>query len=105
MFLLNYLNLMLTFLIGVILVFFRGVFSFIFVFKHLLNILIRLEFIVLSLFLILFFYLSFFNYEFYFSIFFLTFSVCEGVLGLSIMVSIIRTHRNDFLFSYSLLQC
>lgn len=104
MFLLNYLNyLMLE--IFICFVFFIGVFSFIFVFKHLLNILLRLEFIVLSLFLLIFFYLNFFNYEIYFSIYFLTFSVCEGVLGLSILVSIIRTHGNDYFLSFSLLQC
>ncbi|KAJ9589210.1 hypothetical protein L9F63_028006, partial [Diploptera punctata] len=30
------------------------------------------------------------------SIVFLTFSVCEGALGLSILVSIIRSYGNDF---------
>lgn len=86
-------------------VFFCGVFSFIYSYKHLLNILLRLEFIVLSLFLILFFFLNLINYELYFSIFFLTFSVCEGVLGLSILVSIIRSHGNDYFLNFSLLQC
>lgn len=67
--------------------------------------LLRLEFIVLSLFFILFFYLNLNNYEIYFSIYFLRFSVCEGVLGLSILVSIIRTHGNDYFSNFSLLQC
>lgn len=86
-------------------IFFIGLFSFIFVYKHLLNILLSLEYIVLSLFLILFIFLCFFNYELYFCLYFLTFSVCEGVLGLSILVSIIRTHGNDYFFNFSLLQC
>ncbi len=73
--------------------------------KHLLSTLLRLEYIVLSLFIFLFFYLNFINYEIYFSIFFLTFCVCEGVLGLSILVSIIRTHGNDYFQSFSILQC
>jgi NADH-ubiquinone oxidoreductase chain 4L len=90
---------------GFIFLFFSGVISFIFVYKHLLNILLRLEFIVLALFIILFFYLNIFNFELYFSIYFLTFSVCEGVLGLSILVSIIRTHGNDYFINFSLLQC
>lgn len=88
-----------------ILIFFFGVLSFVYSYKHLLNILLSLEFIVLSLFLILFFYLNFNRYELYFSIYFLSFSVCEGVLGLSILVSIIRTHGNDYFLNFSVLQC
>lgn len=88
-----------------IIFFFVGVLSFIYSYKHLLNILLRLEFIVLSLFFILFFYLNLNRFELYFSIFFLTFSVCEGVLGLSILVSMIRTHGNDYFLNFSVLQC
>lgn len=87
------------------LIFFLGVISFIFSYKHLLNILLRLEFIVLCLFIFLFFYLNFLNFEQYFRIYFLVFSVCEGVLGLSILVSIIRSHGNDYFLNYSFLQC
>nr|YP_010902378.1 NADH dehydrogenase subunit 4L [Aedes japonicus]UUK33490.1 NADH dehydrogenase subunit 4L [Aedes japonicus]UYE93292.1 NADH dehydrogenase subunit 4L [Aedes japonicus japonicus]WON66434.1 NADH dehydrogenase subunit 4L [Aedes japonicus] len=73
--------------------------------KHLLCTLLSLEFMVLMLFLLLFLYLNFMNYESYFSMFFLTFCVCEGVLGLSILVSMIRTHGNDYFQSFSILQC
>nr|YP_007626975.1 NADH dehydrogenase subunit 4L [Anopheles farauti No. 4]AFO73362.1 NADH dehydrogenase subunit 4L [Anopheles farauti No. 4]AFO73375.1 NADH dehydrogenase subunit 4L [Anopheles farauti No. 4]AFO73453.1 NADH dehydrogenase subunit 4L [Anopheles koliensis]AFO73466.1 NADH dehydrogenase subunit 4L [Anopheles koliensis] len=73
--------------------------------KHLLSTLLSLEFMVLSLFIFLFFYLNFMSYETYFSMFFLTFCVCEGVLGLSILVSMIRTHGNDYFQSFSILQC
>lgn len=73
--------------------------------KHLLSILLRLEYIVLSLFLFLFIYLNYMNYEVYFRIIFLTFRVCEGALGLSILVSIIRTHGNDYFQSFRVLQC
>lgn len=82
-----------------------GVFRFISNRKHLLSILLSLEYIVLSLFFILFIYLNIINYENYFSIVFLTFRVCEGVLGLSILVSIIRTYGNDYFQSFSVLQC
>nr|ARH54659.1 NADH dehydrogenase subunit 4L [Scirtes orbicularis] len=64
--------------------------------KHLLLMLLSLEFIVLSLFMLIFFNLSFFDFEYFFSLMFLTFSVCEGVLGLSLLVSLIRTHGNDY---------
>lgn len=73
--------------------------------KHLLCTLLRLEFIVLILFRILLFYLNFIKFEIYFRIFFLRFCVCEGVLGLSILVSIIRTHGNDYFQRFSILQC
>lgn len=82
-----------------------GVFTFVSNRKHLLSILLRLEYIVLSLFLLLFIYLNMLNYENFFSIIFLTFRVCEGALGLSILVSIIRTHGNDYFQRFNVLQC
>nr|QEL51253.1 NADH dehydrogenase subunit 4L [Carabus arvensis] len=71
--------------------------------KHLLLMLLSLEFIILSLYILMFIYLSMFDFEYYFSMFFLTFCVCESVLGLSILVSLIRTHGNDFFFSMNML--
>nr|YP_004940584.1 NADH dehydrogenase subunit 4L [Carabus mirabilissimus mirabilissimus]YP_009737808.1 NADH dehydrogenase subunit 4L [Carabus changeonleei]ACT36240.1 NADH dehydrogenase subunit 4L [Carabus mirabilissimus mirabilissimus]QHW07543.1 NADH dehydrogenase subunit 4L [Carabus changeonleei] len=71
--------------------------------KHLLLMLLSLEFIILSLYILLFIYLSMYDFEYYFSMFFLTFCVCESVLGLSILVSLIRTHGNDFFFSMNML--
>nr|WDR45093.1 NADH dehydrogenase subunit 4L [Sabethes quasicyaneus] len=73
--------------------------------KHLLCTLLSLEFMVLILFSILLLYLNFMKFEMYFSMFFLSFCVCEGVLGLSILVSMIRTHGNDYFQSFSILQC
>nr|UOU85249.1 NADH dehydrogenase subunit 4L [Tachydromia umbrarum] len=73
--------------------------------KHLLSMLLSLEYIVLSLFMFIFMYLSYVNYEIYFSMMFLVFSVCEGALGLSILVSLIRSHGNDYFQSVSVLQC
>nr|YP_009479357.1 NADH dehydrogenase subunit 4L [Sabethes chloropterus]AVV61093.1 NADH dehydrogenase subunit 4L [Sabethes chloropterus] len=73
--------------------------------KHLLCTLLSLEFMVLILFSIMLLYLSFMKFEGYFSMFFLSFCVCEGVLGLSILVSMIRTHGNDYFQSFSVLQC
>nr|UDD74611.1 NADH dehydrogenase subunit 4L [Monodiamesa sp. 1 CZ-2021a]UDD74624.1 NADH dehydrogenase subunit 4L [Monodiamesa sp. 2 CZ-2021a] len=85
--------------------FFSGVIVFVSNRKHLLATLLSLEFIVLSLFLFLFIFLNMFNCEVYFSMMFLTFSVCEGALGLSILVSMIRTHGNDYFNTFSILQC
>nr|YP_010701765.1 NADH dehydrogenase subunit 4L [Autocrates maqueti]WCK11521.1 NADH dehydrogenase subunit 4L [Autocrates maqueti] len=71
--------------------------------KHLLLMLLSLEFIVLSLYLSMFIYLGNINNDYFFSMIFLTFSVCEGALGLSILVSLIRTHGNDYFQSFSVL--
>nr|ARH54451.1 NADH dehydrogenase subunit 4L [Lissodema cursor] len=83
--------------------FFMGLLVFSLKRKHLLLMLLSLEFIVLSLYMNMFIYLSFLSSEYFFSMIFLCFSVCEGVLGLSILVSLIRTHGNDYFQSFSIL--
>nr|AVN67609.1 NADH dehydrogenase subunit 4L [Asiablatta kyotensis] len=85
--------------------FFCGVWVFSSNRKHLLVTLLSLEFIVLILYMILYNYLITFNYELFFSMIFLTFSVCEGALGLSILVSMIRSYGNDYFQTFSMLQC
>lgn len=85
--------------------FLMGVFSFVISRKHLLARLLSLEFIVLSLFFSLMIFLNLINFEIYFRIIFLTFRVCEGALGVSILVSLIRTHGNDYFNTFSILQC
>nr|YP_010981972.1 NADH dehydrogenase subunit 4L [Anotylus gibbulus]UZA61062.1 NADH dehydrogenase subunit 4L [Anotylus gibbulus] len=71
--------------------------------KHFLMMLLSLEFIMMSLLLGLFFMLLNFNYEMYFLMIFMIMVVSEGVLGLSILVSIIRTHGNDYFQSFNML--
>nr|YP_010462914.1 NADH dehydrogenase subunit 4L [Epeorus gibbus]UUJ36767.1 NADH dehydrogenase subunit 4L [Epeorus gibbus] len=84
---------------------FVGVCGFVSNRKHLLATLLSLEFIVLSLYGVLFFYLVDLGGELYFVVVFLTFAVCEGALGLSILVSMIRTRGNDYFQSFTILQC
>nr|YP_009743858.1 NADH dehydrogenase subunit 4L [Barbourion lemaii]QIE12617.1 NADH dehydrogenase subunit 4L [Barbourion lemaii] len=86
-----------------IIMFFIGNLIFISKNKHLLIILLSLEFIVLSIFFFLLLYLMMINYDMYMLMVFLVFSVCEGSLGLSILVSMIRTHGNDYFQSFNLL--
>nr|YP_008238989.1 NADH dehydrogenase subunit 4L [Palinurellus wieneckii]AGN95860.1 NADH dehydrogenase subunit 4L [Palinurellus wieneckii] len=73
--------------------------------KHLLNTLLSLEFIMLGIFFVLSSTLSFLGNEVYFILFFLSMVACEGALGLSLLVSIVRTHGNDYYNSFSVLQC
>nr|AQP28075.1 NADH dehydrogenase subunit 4L [Macrotermes sp. B TB-2017] len=73
--------------------------------KHLLVTLLSLEFVVLVLYFSVYYYLCSFNFSLFFVVYFLVFSVCEGSLGLSILVSMVRSHGNDYFQSYSVLQC
>nr|YP_010427105.1 NADH dehydrogenase subunit 4L [Eupatorus gracilicornis]USN89949.1 NADH dehydrogenase subunit 4L [Eupatorus gracilicornis] len=83
--------------------YFMGLISFCMKRKHLLLMLLSLEFVMLSLYFNLFLYLMYFNYEFYFSMVFISMSVCEGALGLSILVSMVRTHSNDYFQTFNIL--
>uniref|UniRef100_A0AAU8A073 NADH-ubiquinone oxidoreductase chain 4L n=1 Tax=Eotmethis rufemarginis TaxID=2970431 RepID=A0AAU8A073_9ORTH len=88
-----------------LLIYFSGVYVFSSKRKHLLMVLLSLEYIVLSLFLLIIVYLYSFDYDYFFPVIFLVFSVCEGALGLSILVSMIRSHGNDFFNSFGLSLC
>nr|YP_009529000.1 NADH dehydrogenase subunit 4L [Aulacophora lewisii]ATC73090.1 NADH dehydrogenase subunit 4L [Aulacophora lewisii] len=83
--------------------FLSGILSFSLNRKHLLLMLLSLEFIVIVLYLNIFIYLSMMNYEFFFSMIYLTMSVCEGALGLSILILMIRVHGNDYILTFSFL--
>nr|ASL05715.1 NADH dehydrogenase subunit 4L [Monochamus sartor urussovii]UZT27201.1 NADH dehydrogenase subunit 4L [Monochamus sartor urussovii] len=69
--------------------------------KHLLVMLLSLEFIMMSLYFNILIYLSELSYEYFFSMIFLTMSVCEGALGLAMLVLMIRVHGNDYILTFS----
>nr|YP_009261619.1 NADH dehydrogenase subunit 4L [Tyspanodes striata]AKJ25919.1 NADH dehydrogenase subunit 4L [Tyspanodes striata] len=87
----------------IIIMFILGNMIFVSKHKHLLIVLLSLEFIVLSIFFFMILMFSFMEYDMYMLMVFLVFSVCEGALGLSILVSMIRTHGNDYFQSFNLL--
>nr|YP_009346662.1 NADH dehydrogenase subunit 4L [Graphosoma rubrolineatum]API85476.1 NADH dehydrogenase subunit 4L [Graphosoma rubrolineatum] len=82
---------------------FSGIIVFCSTRKHLLLSLLSLEFMVLCVFLTLFVMMMTFGYEIYFSLLFLVFTVCEGALGLSILVTLVRSQGNDYLSGMSIL--
>nr|YP_009640823.1 NADH dehydrogenase subunit 4L [Hystrichopsylla weida qinlingensis]QCU82657.1 NADH dehydrogenase subunit 4L [Hystrichopsylla weida qinlingensis] len=82
-----------------------GTMKFCFNQKNLLISLLILEYKVLMMFMILYLCLNMFQFENYFSMMYIVFSVCESVLGLSILVSMIRTHGNDYFQGFNMLQC
>nr|AKE36797.1 NADH dehydrogenase subunit 4L [Rubiconia intermedia] len=71
--------------------------------KHLLLSLLSLEYMVLCVFIFMFIVMMNYGYELYFSMYFLVFTVCEGALGLSILVNLVRSQGNDYLSSMSLM--
>nr|QJT42838.1 NADH dehydrogenase subunit 4L [Empoascanara dwalata] len=77
-------------------IFFSSIVSLIVIRKHILLCLISLEMVVISLLLLILLYCSMFNYSFYIYLFMMTFYVCEGVIGLSVLVMMIRCHGNDY---------
>nr|AXS64975.1 NADH dehydrogenase subunit 4L [Cucujoidea sp. 35 KM-2017] len=86
-----------------LIMFFCSIISFSLKRKHLLMMLLSLEFVILSLFMILYIYLLNYSSELYFSMIFMVMSVSEGVLGLSLLVLMVRTHGNDYFSSFNLL--
>nr|AYQ19058.1 NADH dehydrogenase subunit 4L [Galerucinae sp. 1 ACP-2013] len=80
-----------------------GIFMFSLNRKHLLIMLLSLEFLVVIIYFCIFLYLSMMNYEFFFSMIYLTMSVCEGVLGLAILILMVRMHGNDCVMTFSFL--
>nr|YP_010318586.1 NADH dehydrogenase subunit 4L [Dendroctonus valens]ULD67713.1 NADH dehydrogenase subunit 4L [Dendroctonus valens] len=82
---------------SLVLLFLSGLLVFILKYNHFLIMLMSLEFMVLSIYISLFFYCNYFSYESFISMFYLTFSVCESALGLSLLVLLIRTYGSDML--------
>nr|AXS65987.1 NADH dehydrogenase subunit 4L [Curculionoidea sp. 6 KM-2017]AXS65997.1 NADH dehydrogenase subunit 4L [Curculionoidea sp. 5 KM-2017] len=80
---------------SLIILFFSGLFIYILKFNHFLLMLLSLEFIVLSLFLFLMFSVFCYSFEYFLCMFYLSMSVCESALGLSLLVLVVRSHGVD----------
>nr|YP_010583789.1 NADH dehydrogenase subunit 4L [Octopus salutii]UXN83985.1 NADH dehydrogenase subunit 4L [Octopus salutii] len=78
-----------------------GLFVLLFQWKHILNILLGFEVLTLSVLFMFFFSLSMISLNLYLVIVLIVFSVCEATLGLSLLVSFIRLHGNDYVNSLS----
>nr|AEP27601.1 NADH dehydrogenase subunit 4L [Cionus olens] len=69
-------------------------------YKHFLVMLLSLELSVLTLYFLLFIFVSNYYYEYFLLMLFLIMSVCEGSLGLSLLIFMIRTHGNDMIMMF-----
>nr|AFI23470.1 NADH dehydrogenase subunit 4L [Hypselosoma matsumurae] len=87
-----------------LLIFISGITVFCSSHKHLLLTLLSLEYLISIMFMM--FIIFFCNYymESYFLLIFLTFSVCEGAIGLSILILLIRVHGGDYISSISFMK-
>nr|YP_010373102.1 NADH dehydrogenase subunit 4L [Teredorus bashanensis]YP_010697732.1 NADH dehydrogenase subunit 4L [Teredorus anhuiensis]UPH84313.1 NADH dehydrogenase subunit 4L [Teredorus bashanensis]WCF76530.1 NADH dehydrogenase subunit 4L [Teredorus anhuiensis] len=86
-------------------IFYSGLYVFCSVRKHLLLVLLSLEYMVLSVFFLVFLLLEIYGYLNSFLVIYLIFSVCEGALGLSVLVGMIRSEGNDYVFSSFVFMC
>nr|YP_003734724.1 NADH dehydrogenase subunit 4L [Opisthopatus cinctipes]ADE05873.1 NADH dehydrogenase subunit 4L [Opisthopatus cinctipes] len=82
-----------------------GCFSFVSKRNHLLTILLNLEFIMLNMFWMMNTWLLITNKELFMSLMFLTITACEASIGLALLVSLIRSHGNDYFKSLSIILC
>nr|ARO34928.1 NADH dehydrogenase subunit 4L [Janus compressus] len=88
----------------VLILLFMGLMMFVKFSKHVLLILLSLEFFVVIMFYLWFTYFNMMNLNQFLSLYYLIFSVCESVLGLSIMIVIMRGEGADYLQGFNLLK-
>lgn len=69
--------------------------------EHLLSVLLSLEYMVIGVYFVFITFLV--SQDRFYSLIYLTFTACEGALGLSILVVIRRTHGGDYFKSFNLI--
>ena len=84
---------------------FCGLLAFVRKRKHLLNSLLRLEFIIINIFWLLINVFVYLGGDSYFLLLFLALAACEGALGLALLVSVVRRHGNDNFRRLNMLRC
>nr|AUO29143.1 NADH dehydrogenase subunit 4L [Platorchestia parapacifica] len=82
-----------------------GFLSFILNYMHLLNSLLSLEMISLSVYFLLSVSFVFLGSEMFYLLYFLVMMVCEGVLGLSILIAVTYGFGGDYFKSINILLC
>lgn len=72
---------------------------------HLLMVLLLLEGVILGFFSFLLFRLGYRMSNFYLCLVLISFGACEASVGLSLLVSLIRSHGNDFVSTLTIYEC
>lgn len=88
-----------------IIVFVRGLVRMVISNRHLINSLLRLEFIAISVFILLNIVFTILRGDYFIIFYYLVIIVCEGVLGLSLLVILCHNYRRDLIESLNLVRC
>lgn len=83
-------------------IYIRGFFVLLFQWKHILNILLRFEILILGIVFSFLLTWGLFRSDNSLIMVIVVFGVCEARLGLSLLVRLIRVHGNDYVSSLSL---
>lgn len=83
-------------------IYIRGFFVLLFQWKHILNILLRFEILILGIVFSFLLTWGLFRNDYRLMMVIVVFGVCEASLGLSLLVRLIRVHGNDYVSSLSL---
>lgn len=97
---LNYKNCILLILILFIILILSGLWVFSSKQEHVLSILLSLEFLALGVYLMIL--LRFYAGDLFYSLIYITFTACEGALGLSVLVIIRRSHGGDYFKTFNI---
>lgn len=84
-----------------ILIFFVSFLLLIFLYKYILILLLFIELLVLNISLMIFLMYGIIELDFYI-IYYLVFSVCEGVLGLRLLVIIVRYYGRELYYIFNI---
>nr|QYK92314.1 NADH dehydrogenase subunit 4L [Tetramorium tsushimae] len=73
----------------------------IYLYKYMLVLLMLMELMVMNISLIMFIIFGILKLEFYL-VYYLVFSVCEGAMGLGLLVMIVRYYGNDLYYMFNM---
>nr|QQQ88889.1 NADH dehydrogenase subunit 4L [Hyalella tiwanaku] len=73
--------------------------------SHLLNSLLSLEMMSVTIYFLISVVFTSLGLELFYLLFFLVMIVCEGVLGLSLLVSLVHSHGEDYFKLFNFIQC
>nr|QQQ88759.1 NADH dehydrogenase subunit 4L [Hyalella tiwanaku] len=97
---------MLTYLfVLALLMLFASIYTFILNYTHLLNSLLSLEMMAVIVYFLIALVFMCMGVEMFYLLFFLVLIVCEGVLGLSLLISIVYSHGEDYFKLFNSMQC
>nr|QQQ88824.1 NADH dehydrogenase subunit 4L [Hyalella latimana] len=80
-------------------------YSYIFNHSHLLNSLLSLEMMSVTIYFLIGETFIYLGLEMFYLLFFLVMVVCEGVLGLSLLISLVHSHGEDYFKLFNFIQC